>query len=471
MSRAADLVASLPWAMTEIYLRAILEIAGREPGPALEHLRAENRTRLDGLQGKAGTPLRGTASVTLRGDTAIVPVSGPIFPYANLFTAMSGATSLEQLAADFTMAIDSPQVSRVLLAIDSPGGQTNGIAEFATLVRDAQAKKPVLAYVADQAQSAAYWIAAAAGKIYVAPTAQLGSIGVVGSVKPKDPNDKTVEIVSSQSPDKRPDVTTDAGRAQVQALVDRLAQEFVASVAANRGVTEAKVLADFGQGASLVGADAVAAGMADQVTTLERLLTGPAAAGRTGSVPTVTAAAVVPQERPSMSATAPTPAAAPVVTTITTIDALRAAYPDLVTAIEAQSATTAATAERTRVLGIQAHGASIKGHDKLVADAIADGKSTPDQVAGRLVAAEGAKGTAVLAALETDGTKGPTPAPSAAAPPANPPKSAATNPEAWAAEYKASAALQAEFPTEQDYVALRKAEAKGGVRVLGATAK
>ncbi len=469
MSRVADLIASQPWAITEVYLRGILELAAREPGPAVEQLRQQ---RLEALQGKPGTPLRGTADVTLRGTTAIVPVTGPLFRYANVFTDISGATSLEQLAADFTAAVDSPQVQRVLLAIDSPGGQVNGIAEFAALVRDAQARKPVIAYVSDKAASGAYWIAAAAGSIHVAPTAMLGSIGVVMNASiGKDPN--SIEIVSSQSPNKRPDLTTDAGRAQAQAQVDRLAEEFVSAIAAYRGVTAAKVLADFGQGGVLVGTDAVAAGMADRVTTLERLLAGPADAGRSGS-PSLAASAAPPakpQETTTMSDTAPNPAGgAPV---ITTIAQLQAAYPDLCAALAAQSSTTAASAERTRVLGIQAHGKAMPGHEALVAAAIEDGTTTPDQLAGRLVTAAGTKGTTVLVALKSDGAEGPKPAPSAATPPAgaDPAKPVANTPEAWSAAYKASTALQAEFPTEQDYVALMKAEARGGVRVLGAGPK
>jgi hypothetical protein len=279
-----------------------------------------------------------------------------------------------------------------------------------------------------------------------------------------------IEIVSSQSPNKRPDVTTDAGRAQVQTLVDRLGQEFVATVAANRRTTEAKVLTDFGQGGVLVGADAVAAGMADQVTTLERLLAGPADAGRSGasSLAASAASSVNLQENPTMSAAAPTPAGgAPVYTTIAE---LQAAFPDLCAALAAEAATTAGAAERTRVLGLQAHGRALPGHDALVAAAIDDGRTTPDQLAGRLVTAAGEKGQKVLATLRADGAEGPKPAPSAATPAAavDPAKPVANTPEAWAAEYKASAALQAEFPTEQDYVSLRRAETGGRVRVLGA---
>jgi hypothetical protein len=191
----------------------------------------------------------------------------------------------------------------------------------------------------------------------------------------------------------------------------------VATVAANRRTTEAKVLTDFGQGGVLVGADAVAAGMADQVTTLERLLAGPADAGRSGSSSLAASAAAVVvnlQENPTMSDTAPKPAGgAPVYTTIAE---LKAAFPDLCAALAAEAATTAGAAERTRVLGLQAHGRALPGHDALVAAAIDDGRTTPDQLAGRLVTAAGEKGQKVLATLRADGAEGPKPAPSAATP-------------------------------------------------------
>src|SRR5258708_39164149 len=52
--------------------------------------------------------------------------------------------------------------------------------------------------------------------------------------------------------------------------------------------------------------------------------------------------------------------------------------------LEGQSA--GATAERERILGIEAN--AIPGHDVLVAEMKADGKTTPDQAAGRILAAE-----------------------------------------------------------------------------------
>jgi hypothetical protein len=81
-----------------------------------------------------------------------------------------------------------------------------------------------------------------------------------------------IEFVSSQSPHKRPDPSTEAGKAQIQATADDLADVFVDAVAANRGVSRDAVLSDFGRGGSLVGSKAVAAGMADRVGSLEQVI-------------------------------------------------------------------------------------------------------------------------------------------------------------------------------------------------------
>jgi len=216
---AFDLVASQPWAIMPETLETIASIARRE-GEGVEAVEA-----------RLGRPLQNARTVSVRDGVAVVPVNGPIFRYANLFTQISGATSLEVLATDFTAALDDPNVKAVVLAMDSPGGQANGIAEFAQMVR--AAKKPVVAYVDGSAASAAYWIAAAADRVVMSKTGMVGSVGAVVGISTKK-DEGTVEIVSSQSPNKRPDVTTDQGRAQIQTLIDSLAQVFVEDVAAYR---------------------------------------------------------------------------------------------------------------------------------------------------------------------------------------------------------------------------------------------
>lgn len=277
---ALDIAMGLPWAIHEPALHTILEIAQRLPAdPALlEKWKVSSDIPApEAVAARRGSWLEGTNAVEMRGDVAVVTVRGPIFRYANMITEFSGATALSTLARDFMTARESAQAASILLAIDSPGGEANGIAEFAQMVRDAAAVKPVTAYVGGIGASAAYWIAAAAGTVVTAPTALLGSIGVVTTLRDTRARDekagiRSYDIVSSQSPKKRLDPSTDDGRSDLQAIVDRLAAEFVGTVATYRGATPETVLAEFGRGGVLIGSDAVAVGMADRVGSFESTL-------------------------------------------------------------------------------------------------------------------------------------------------------------------------------------------------------
>lgn len=262
---AADWVLSQPWAITEEALGVILAIAER---------RNESP---EAVSAKLGRPLDNTRSVTVRDGVAIIPVNGPISRHADLFSEISGATAIETLARDFRAALDDRSVKAVVLEMDTPGGTVAGVGEFASQVMQARGQgKPVVAYVGSQAASAGYWIASAADRVVADPTALLGSIGVISGVrKPADARAgqaRTIEFVSSQSPRKRPDPETEAGRAQIQGQTDDLADVFVDAVAAHRGVAREAVLADFGQGGQLVGAKAVEAGMADGLGSLESVI-------------------------------------------------------------------------------------------------------------------------------------------------------------------------------------------------------
>lgn len=273
-ARAWIHAADHPWAMTEAALRQLLDIAARETSESWEAVAA-----------KLGKPLEATWSVENRNGVAVVPVAGPIFRYANLFTMFSGGTSVQDLATDFQASIDDPSVKAILLNIDSPGGEVAGINEMASMIRVAAAgKKPVMAYVGGMAASAAYWLASQTQAIIADPTALLGSIGIVATFRDRKAADEKAgianyEIVSSQSPKKRLDPGTDSGRAAIQITIDDLAAEFVASVAAGRGVTEEKVLTDFGQGGVMTAKRAIAAGMADQLGSFESVLAELAATG------------------------------------------------------------------------------------------------------------------------------------------------------------------------------------------------
>ena len=107
-----------PWAITETALHTILEIAARE------------NESPQAVAAKLGRDLQNTYQVTERDGVAILPITGPLFRYANLFTKVSGASSYELIARDFTAALENPQIKAIILDIDSPGGEVNGVSEL-----------------------------------------------------------------------------------------------------------------------------------------------------------------------------------------------------------------------------------------------------------------------------------------------------------------------------------------------------
>ncbi len=254
-------LAGEPWAITETALHTILEIAARE------------NESPQAVAAKLGRNLQNTYSVVERDGVAVIPVTGPLFRYANLFTMISGASSYELIARDFTAALENPQIKGIILDIDSPGGEVNGVSELSNMVFAARGKKPVVAYASGDAASGAYWIASAADEIVVSETSALGSIGVVGMYQGKSGKSaEAVEIVSSQSPHKRLDPTTDDGRKRLQIRIDSMADVFIETIARNRNVSTENVQNHYGGGDVMIGAKAVSAGLADRVGSLEGLI-------------------------------------------------------------------------------------------------------------------------------------------------------------------------------------------------------
>lgn len=230
-----------------------------------------NNRSPEAIAKEIGRDMKNTNAVSIRDGVAVIKVSGPLFRYANLMTRICGATSYELFAQDFNKAIQQSEIKAILLDVDSPGGEVNGCSEISDLIYKARGQKPIIAYASGACCSGAYWIASACDKIFAADTAILGSIGVV-SIFEKDDEDKTIEIVSSQSPNKRPDINTEAGRAKIQARVDELADVFISKVARNRGITAEEVIKNFGAGDVSVGQNAVRNGLADGVSSFEDII-------------------------------------------------------------------------------------------------------------------------------------------------------------------------------------------------------
>ncbi len=264
----AAAVTGQPWAILPEALSAVLDATERGDAPK-------------GVAAREGRPLDNTEDVTVRDGIAILPVRGGVshHPDRSMWSWLfgGGGACVEDLAKDLRQCLDDPQVRGVLLDVDSPGGEIGGVGELAWMIRGGCDEKPIWAYVSDMGASAAYWLASATRHITCAPTARLGSIGVIMTVTDSSEAAKRYgyqrhQIISSQSPKKRADPSTEAGRSQLQEMIDDIGAEFVRDVARYRGVSEETVLEEFGAGALLVGQRAVDAGLADELGTFEGTL-------------------------------------------------------------------------------------------------------------------------------------------------------------------------------------------------------
>lgn len=228
---------------------------------------------IEAVAAKRSRYLSGTEETTIRDGVAIIPIIGPIIRRMDWFSEISGGASVDAIARDFNSVLANPAVKSILLEIDSPGGQANGIHELGQMIYQARNIKPIEAYVGGTGASAAFWLASAASRVTIDATALLGSVGVVLSLPMgADPKRPERTYVSSRSPNKRPVVGSDDGDAVIQKTIDSMADVFLESVARNRQMTVDQVVIDFNEGGLLVGRDAVGARMADALGSFEGVL-------------------------------------------------------------------------------------------------------------------------------------------------------------------------------------------------------
>lgn len=225
---------------------------------------------------------------------AIIPIKGALLKKGGWLSSASGCSSYSQISSAFSAALDDSSVLGILLDIDSPGGTTHGCFELSDLIHAARRDKPIYACANDLAASAAYALASAASEVWLTRTAAVGSIGVYALHADQSGADEQAGIAYTYiyAGDKKVDGNpheplSRVARKDIQAEIDRERDMFVACVARNRSVDEAKLLA---LEAGIRFAGAACPLLADRVGTIDDCLaalsaevdTGGGRSGRSG---------------------------------------------------------------------------------------------------------------------------------------------------------------------------------------------
>lgn len=248
-----------------------VEFAGFEAGADIEPSAKPYASLLDD---RLGDEIRSGRRDAYRivDSVAVIPITGTLIHRGSYVGSFSGETSYEGIGAQIAAAVEDSFVRGIALEIDSHGGEVAGCFDLADRIRAAGEIKPIQAFVADHAYSAAYAIASQAERMFVPRAGGVGSIGVIclHADYSQQLEDMGVRITVIAAGDHKadgspyeplPEDVRDALKAEMETL--RLI--FAETVGEGRGDALSTEAALATEAACLLGEDAVAAGLADEV--------------------------------------------------------------------------------------------------------------------------------------------------------------------------------------------------------------
>ncbi|WP_264683184.1 S49 family peptidase [Wolbachia endosymbiont (group B) of Euphydryas aurinia] len=203
---------------------------------------------------------------------AIIRIYGVLTKKTEAFDHILDMTSYENIHEEIESALEDKSIETILLDIDSPGGEVNGVFDLADFIYESRAKKRIIAIANDDAYSAAYAIASSAEKIFLTRTSGIGSIGVIASHIDQSGFDEkqgikyTTIFAGSRKNDLNPhEPMTSESLESLQKEVGRLYEMFLQLIARNRGLSIEKIRST--EAGLYFGEKAVEIGLADGVTT------------------------------------------------------------------------------------------------------------------------------------------------------------------------------------------------------------
>ncbi len=204
------------------------------------------------------------------GGVAVISVFGTLVHRSGWLDAMSGMVSYEAIGEQITAALEDPGVEKIVLLLDSHGGEVAGCFDLSDRIYAARGQKPMTSIVDEKAFSGCYLIGSAADEIVMPRTAGVGSIGVITAHVDESERDKQqgrkVTIIKhgrlkdGLSAHKPLDAEVEE---RLQLEVDRVGELFDQTVARNRGIDVKDVVAM--QAGLFYGPSAVKAGLADRI--------------------------------------------------------------------------------------------------------------------------------------------------------------------------------------------------------------
>ena len=196
------------------------------------------------------------------GSIGVVGISGPIMKYDNC-----GDLGTKSYSALISQAQNNPNISGLLLVVDSPGGTVDGTQELAQQIK--AFSKPKVVLVDGLMASAAYWIGSSADEVIANnETAMIGSIGTMISFADMQPYYEkegvkfhTIYADASKDKNKAFDEARKGNYDLLKQTLNAINNEFISGVKNNRPALKESALT----GKTFMAADAVDQKLIDNI--------------------------------------------------------------------------------------------------------------------------------------------------------------------------------------------------------------
>lgn len=215
-----------------------------------------------------------TSMYRVKSGVAYIPVHGALI---NRFNGswFGLITGYDYIKAAVKQAVSDENVSKIVLDVNSYGGEAAGCFETSQYIREMADKKPITAVVNTNCYSGGYALASAAREIIAVPSAGIGSIGVVSMHVSYEKYLESLGLKTTfiQAGDKKTlgnpyQDLTEESKDDIQKRVNVLYEGFIKLVADNRGIDVADVIKT--QAACYTSKEALEIGLIDKILTVEQ---------------------------------------------------------------------------------------------------------------------------------------------------------------------------------------------------------
>lgn len=202
---------------------------------------------------------------------AVVAITGPTR------ASYWGPGTYSNLRAMIENCLDNDEVNTIVLSINSPGGDVNGLFECCDYIRKASLQKPIHAHVTGLCCSAAFAIASSCDSITATSTSEIGSVGVYAQAYDETEYLKKQGILarifrSKNAERKNESAFSEEGAKEIQSKIDYFEDCFYLALSEGRGIPKEECLDKFGHGAVFLADEALERNMIDNVASYDELI-------------------------------------------------------------------------------------------------------------------------------------------------------------------------------------------------------